>query len=140
QAAGKTVLTDSSAHLNAPTVVQGGALQGYGVIGGNLQYLGGQLVPGLTSPNILPGTLTVQGNYTQGAGANLHIFLRTQTMYSSLHVGGAASLAGTLQLDANPLDDYGDPAYGFTPNPGDAFTVLTYASRGGSFSAINGAD
>lgn len=147
QSAGKTSLTDATAVLtvqgaNATVQLQGGILEGIGTVSPLLQNLGGDLQPSLGAPNRpAPGTLTVEGNYSEGVGGTLHLFLHDQTHYSSLHVTGSASLAGTLQLDPTlGFDSIGDPIGSFVPNPGDAFQVLTYGSRSGSPATILGQD
>lgn len=62
-------------------------------------------------------TLTIDGNFTQDAGATLQIDLGGTGigMFDVLDVGGTASLAGTIQIGL---------AGGFTPAPGDLFPVL----------------
>jgi hypothetical protein len=57
----------------------------------------------------------------------------TAPRYSSLHVTGNASLAGTIELDPVIGHDFiGDPIY-FFAQAGDAFQVLTYGTRTGTF-------
>src|SRR5205823_1268547 len=51
------------------------------------------------------------------------------SQYDRLAVGGAATLAGTLNVSM---------ANGYTPNSGNTFQVITYASRSGAFSTVNG--
>jgi len=132
QADGTTTLSDATAQINAPTILQGGVLRGYGTITRTLQNLGGDLQPNLESSNRefnQPGTLTVQGNYSEGPAGHLHIYLTDQTHYSQLHVVGTATFAGTLQLDPMYELVY---EYSFVPNPGDTFKVMTYASHSGT--------
>ena len=69
----------------------------------------------------------------------LHAFLHSQTQYSSLHVTGSATLAGTIELDpVLGFDSIGDPIGYFLAQAGDAFKVLTYATRSGTFANIIG--
>ena len=73
------------------TVQAGGTLAGHGTVSGSVTN-GGTVAPGGTI-----GTLTVTGNYTQGAGDALAIEANP-TMASELVIAGSASLAGTLAL------------------------------------------
>ncbi|HST04143.1 MAG TPA: hypothetical protein VLQ48_05340 [Chloroflexia bacterium] len=107
--------------------LQGGTLEGTGTVTGDLDNTGGTVSPGSG-----PGLMTITGNYTQGAGGTLNIELgglTPITQYDRLAVGGTATLAGTLNTSA---------INGFTPQNGDSFTVLTYGSRSGVFSTIQG--
>jgi hypothetical protein len=77
------------------------------------------------------GTVTVQGNYTQTAGATLDIDIAGPTTYGTLTVSGTATLAGTLNVVL---------VNGFIPAPGASFTILTFGARSGDFSTENGLD
>jgi outer membrane autotransporter protein len=102
----------------------GGLLFGDGSVNGNL------LNRGFVSPGHSPGTLTVNGNYTQTAIGTLHIELAGTApgQFDLLAVGGHASLAGTLQLS---------PVGNFKLQVGDKITFLS-AGHGvsGTFSTI----
>ena len=77
------------------------------------------------------GVLTVSSSYTQSASGSYEVALgglTAGTQYSQLHVAGAASLAGALNIRFTN---------GFTPASGNQFTILTAGSVGGTFSAIN---
>src|SRR4030095_12153857 len=77
-----------------------------------------------------PGTLTVNGNYTQGSSAHLLIDIAGSNPdeVSLLSVLGAANLSGFL----NPvLQD------GFIPSVGESFTFLEYGSLSGSLFIFN---
>src|SRR3954468_1668176 len=81
-----------------------------------------------------PGEVTFGGDVTFGAGSTLEIELAgTQpgTQYDVVHVGGAATLGGTMQVVL---------LNGFVPQPGDAFQVLTFGSRVGDFARYAGLD
>lgn len=70
-------------------------------------------------PGVGPeGGLTIDGDYTQDEGATLAVDLLAATSgaYDTLFVSGTASLDGVVEIS---LVD------GFTPNPGDRFTILT---------------
>jgi hypothetical protein len=77
----------------------------------------------------IAGTLSIQGNYTQTAGAALDIDIASPTLYGSLTVSGTATLAGTVNIAL---------VNGFTPASGQSYTILTFGARSGDFSAKNG--
>lgn len=75
------------------SVGNGAKLIGHGTIGGTVtNQSGGSVAPGGSI-----GTLTVEGNYVQGAGSTLTIEV-SPTDTSKLVVGGTATLDGTLAL------------------------------------------
>jgi hypothetical protein len=118
------VLTvNSSLTSSLVTVQAGGLLKGSGVIIGNIVNVG------TLSPGNSPGTLTVTGNYTQGAAGTYNVQIFSAQNYSRLIVSGHASLDGTLHLTL---------ASGFKLRPGDTFTVLS-AGQGisGTFRTIS---
>jgi hypothetical protein len=75
------------------------------------------------------GTVSIQGNYTQTAGAALDIDIGGPSTYGTLTVSGTATLAGILNVAL---------VNGFMPAPGESFTILTFGARSGDFSAKNG--
>jgi hypothetical protein len=126
QTAGYTTLNqvriDAVPLLNADTVdLQGGILQGIGLIGSNVRNAA-QVTPG---GNLFAGLLSILGNYTETDTGTLLIELggfAAGTNYSQLEISGQASLAGTLQVSL---------INGFTPNVGDTFQILTFGSSTG---------
>jgi hypothetical protein len=85
---------------------------------------------GVVGPGLSPGVLTVTGNYPQTASGTLAIEVGGATPgtgHDRLVVSGAAALAGSLNVSL-----FG----GFTPVLGQQFTVLTFASRTGDFTAV----
>ncbi|MEQ8787638.1 MAG: Ig-like domain-containing protein [Pirellulaceae bacterium] len=83
------------------------------------------------NPGMSAGALFVEGDY---ANATLNIELggrQPGVDFDQLHVAGGAALSGPLNVSL---------IGGFTPRPGDVFQVMTFASRTGSFSSINGLD
>jgi autotransporter-associated beta strand protein len=110
--------------LTSPTInVQpGGLLKGNGGIFGSVINLGA------VGPGHSPGTLTINGNYTQTSSGTLSIEIDSSHNYSRLVVNGHATLGGTLQLTL---------ASGYRPAQGTSFKVLT-ASEGisGTFQTI----
>ena len=105
------------------TVQAGGMLKGSGIILGNVVNVG------TISPGNSPGTLTISGNFTQGAGGTYNVEIFSPQNYSRLVVLGHASLDGTLHLTL---------ASGFRFQPGQTFTVLTAQGISGTFRTISG--
>ncbi len=124
---GGTMAIAAGDELNVSQVnVVGGALSGSGAVAGNVANSGGEVRPGTS-----PGTLTVTGDYTQGAGGTLRSEVEggaPGTGYDRLAVGGTATLGGTLVVDGA----------GFTPSDSDTFDVVTAATRNGQFATTNG--
>ncbi len=103
-----------------------GWLKGSGTIFGDVVVEGGIVAPGNS-----PGTLTINGNYSQGAGGTLAIQLGgvvQGTSYSFLNVSGEATLTGTLDVDL-----YGN----FQPSSGNYFDILVAKSITGNFSSLD---
>ncbi len=88
---------------------------------------GGQLNPGSS-----PAVFSITGALNQLAAGvvNLEIGgLAAGTQYDQVKVSTAANLTGTLNITR---------INGYEPNLNDVFDVLTYASRTGTFTTING--
>jgi outer membrane autotransporter protein len=143
QGGGTLTLTGMSTEFTGPATVNDGSLIVDGSIAstqtlvnpgallGGHGFLGGDLVSsGIVSPGNFPGTLTVNGNYTQNANGTLRIEVAGlgPSQHDLLVVNGHASLAGTLQLIR---------LGGFQLHIGDQFTFLV-ANRGvsGTFSTV----
>jgi hypothetical protein len=127
QAAGSTLLNGGTLSSTTTLNIQGGSLTGSGTVAANVTS-SGQVAPGLS-----PGSLTISGNYTQSSTGATQVEiggLAAGTEYDQLHVTGTgvATLSGTL--DASFIG-------GFVPVDTNTFTVLTWASRGGTFSTLN---
>lgn len=111
---------------------ENGILEGNGTVVGSLDEDGGvNNFAGTVLPGTSPGTLTIDGNYTQGAAGILEIQIAGTTpamTYDQLIVTGDVRLGGTLRLIF--LD-------GFAPKEGDMFE-LTQAKGtvSGSFASI----
>jgi uncharacterized repeat protein (TIGR01451 family) len=107
------------------TNILGGTFGGRGSITGNVSK------SGTVSPGASPGVLTINGNYEQTAIGTLAIEITgvDGAAFDQLHVLGTATLAGTLEIFR--------PG-GFEPAQGDAFLILTFTSRNGSFATTNG--
>ena len=122
-------LTDiaSGGALQVSPAVTGGVFRGAGQVTGNLTNTSGTVRPGTS-----PGTLTVTGDYTQGANGVLEVDVdgtAQGTQYDHLDVGGAASLDGTVAVVKGA---------GFDPLLSDTFQFLSSASRSGTFDALVG--
>ncbi len=144
--------TDVDGTLISPTVtLNGGTLTGTGTVQGSVSNTGG-MVEGGDDP--AAGTLTVTGNYTQGAGGMLMADINGGTAgnpttgWDVLDIGGSASLGGMLDISLNNS---------FLPTNGEMFQILdatgglggtTFASltgstsfgSGGSWDVLYGAD
>jgi fibronectin-binding autotransporter adhesin len=112
-------------------LLQGG-LRGYGTITGNVAN-GGQVNPGLIlGAGDQTNTLTIDGDYsddTTPPGAMwLEIGGPNPGDYDALAVTGTATFKGAF--NATLID-------GYTPAPAQTFTVLTAASRSGTFTQTN---
>jgi hypothetical protein len=106
---------------NQSVNIEGGLLQGFGTVQGNL------INSGTVHPGDGPGLLSVTGNYTQNAGGLLDIAIGGRTAgseYSVLSVSGLASLSGMLDVSL---------VNGFSPVTGDLFVILTSGGLSGEF-------
>ncbi|MCP5161447.1 MAG: filamentous hemagglutinin N-terminal domain-containing protein [Hahellaceae bacterium] len=106
QTGGQTIL--SGGELKAGSFdFNSGALKGSGTFTGNFNNNGLILSPGNS-----PGSITVNGDYHQGAGANLTMEIAgTQTgQFDQLKVNGTAYLGGTLTIV--PLSPYAETPTG----------------------------
>ena len=108
--------------------LQRGRLNGSGTLRGSLNNSGGTVAPGAS-----PGTLTVNGSYSQGASGTLEIAAdgHSAGQFSVLTVNGNVTLAGTLSLAPN--SNYQSGAA-----PGDTLGVISYTgSQSGTFATVN---
>jgi len=128
QSGGTTSLVSSSSGLTVASGhsvdINGGTLQGFGTITGNLLNAGGTIMPGVAGT---AGVLTVTGNYTDPPSHfDIQIGGSNQgTDYSFLNLGGTATLNnGTLDLSL---------LNGFTPLSGEQFVILTSSGLSGQF-------
>ncbi|MFN0010404.1 MAG: hypothetical protein ACKVS8_02040, partial [Phycisphaerales bacterium] len=114
------IQVDSNSYL-----LQGGTLGGSGLVDSNVVNSGGEVAPGQS-----PGLLTIEGTYTQQAGGLLTIEVAGEvvgTQLDRLAVTGAAALGGTLRINRQP---------GYFPELGTQWTILTCASRTGTFTTV----
>lgn len=104
--------------------IQGGVLNGNGTIMGDVRN-GGVITPGFS-----PGTIGVQGNYTQTLSGTLKIEMELDGVpaLDQFTVDGHAILSGTLEV---VITD------GYEPAIGETFKVMTYTTHSGTFSTLN---
>lgn len=117
-----------SATLNTSTLTNTGRLTGVGTVNGSVDNQTGTVAPGAS-----PGTLSVNGNYSQGAGGTLEIEVEGTAagQFDKLAVGGNATLGGTLALKPSA-------GYAASAAPGNSVQVLTYGgSRTNPFAATS---
>jgi len=119
-------------------VRSGGTLAGSGTLIGNVTVeSGGTLAPGNS-----PGTLSVAGNVTFSAGSTFAAEIDGATYsaaggagsYDRLVVSGTATLGGTVSPILRAITAPANNNY--TPNIGDAFTVITANNVVGNFSSV----
>jgi T5SS/PEP-CTERM-associated repeat protein len=106
----------------------GGSAAGVGIVNGNLTNFGGLITDGDD-----PGTITVNGNYSQDSAGTLVMEIdgtAPDTGYSVLDVTGEAALDGKLEFSF---------INGYAPKIGDTFDFLTYGTLdplSASFSSV----
>jgi hypothetical protein len=127
QTSGLTTVA-AGATYSGNLALNGGTLGGNGTVIGAVTNASGTVAPGSS-----PGTLTVEGNYTQAAGGTLAEQITGTTpgtQFDQLHVTGTSSLGGTLAIDSTS----------FTPASTDTFKIVSGAnSRIGTFASLTGA-
>ncbi len=117
--AGSTLVNNGT--ITGGVLLNSGTLNGTGTITGNVENAG------ILHPGSSPGTLTINGNYTQDPSGNLNLDINgtiAGTGYSVLAISGTATLAGTINASTSN---------NFTPAVGNVFQVMTFASESGSF-------
>jgi hypothetical protein len=84
--------------------------------------------------DIQSGVISLTGTYAPASNTALDIRiggLSAGTQFGQLKIGGAATLAGALNVSLAP---------GYTPSLGDRFPIVTFASRSGTFTPMTGLD
>lgn len=111
---------------NSDITINGGIVRGNGTITGHVRNNTGTFSPGHS-----PGTITINGNYTQGSGGTLNIEIggTAAGAFDQLVVNGTATLGGTLNVSF---------INGFRPQLGDVYTFIVPTSVSGSFSQVTG--
>lgn len=124
--AGTIALTGGTLNFGG-TATNTGRLSGVGTVTGSVDNSAGVVAPGAS-----PGTLAVNGGFTQGASGRLEIEIAGTGVgqFDKLTIGGGATLNGTLALQ---------PTSGYVSSAalGDGIDFLTYgSSRSGQFAQI----
>jgi len=120
QTAGETRVDSSLTIASGVANINGGSLVGTGVVTGDVILNGDAQV----NPGNSPGTLTIDGNYSQSGFATYLVEIASDSTYDVLDITGTASLGGLL--DANLLG-------GYNPVLGSSFDVLFADSIFGTF-------
>lgn len=109
------------------TRLQGGSLLGIGRMDNLVQNTGGIVAPG--TPHAPVGRLTFGAGYQQSGPGRMAIQALSQTIgdYDDLSITGAATLGGTLEIEA---------IAGYVPQVGHSFTVLNATSVSGAFEHV----
>ncbi len=105
-----TIVNGQFTSTNGFTLANGSLLGGSGTLNGNL------VSSGTVSPGNSPGTLTVNGNYTQTSAGAILFQAASLSSFDRIVVTGTASLAGALNAVG-----YG----GYALAPGTSFQFLT---------------
>jgi hypothetical protein len=88
----------------------------------------GTVIPGGPSAGSAPGTMQINGSYTQTSAGTLVINLLNTSSFSQLNLTGAASLNGTLDIEFSP---------GASIGAGDSFKILQAGNVAGTFSLVD---
>jgi hypothetical protein len=124
-ATGGNILVGAQLSVSEPLMNHGGQITGLGPIVGSVNN-----VSGIVNPRNGIGSMTITGNYSQGAAGTLAIEAQGAAgpQHDLLLVGGNPTLNGVLRIV--PESGY------FTPSEGDALKVLDYSgTRTGTFSS-----
>ena len=126
-----TTTVSAKANLSASGTVNvtGGVLKGTGTVGSAVNNTGGTVEPGAS-----PGTLNVNGSFTQSGNGTLVTDIAGTTAgveYDRLAVSGQATLGGTLEI---VTDD------NFDPVDAQMFQVVTANPVTGTFGTVEGSE
>lgn len=103
-----------AAVLSGSFEIEGGLVEGSGILEGDVNFTGGTLAPGAS-----PGWIDIQGNLYMGSGSTLSIEIDDSsgqgTGHDYISVSGSATLDGLVDFSSSG---------GFTPNDGDTFIFL----------------
>ncbi len=126
QTGGTTILSSGTLGIAGNQInIKGGTLSGPGIIDANLTNAGE------VDLGVLPGTLTVNGNYRQASAGALALKVGGATagsLFDQVNVSGTAALDGTLNVAL---------VSGFAPALEEVFNVLNFTSATGAFSTFN---
>jgi len=121
QSAGITTVDGTLTASNV--LIDGGILKGTGSITGSVVNNGGIVAPGNS-----PGTLTINGSYSQSAAATLAVEILNTATFDLLKVTGSATLDGVLAIYLLSSATISD---------GDTFKVLTSTGISGDFASLS---
>ncbi|MBS0647681.1 MAG: autotransporter domain-containing protein [Verrucomicrobia bacterium] len=130
---GGTFTNNDTVRSAAVQVNAGGTMAGIGVfqdaMGGSNTMVtnAGTVVPGGPGPGSAPGTMTIQGSYSQTSVGTLVINLLNPASFSQLDVSGPAQVGGHLELGLAP---------GATIAPGDTYKIVLGNGVTGTFADI----
>jgi hypothetical protein len=132
QTKGTTLLDGGTLSSDHSFQLKKGKLVGVGTIAGAVANTGASVLPGPLSPKHATGLLSITRTYTQSGKGSYKPDVAgaaAGTGYDQLTVGGAATLGGTLApWTAKKL----------APAAGSHVSVLTAASRTGTFATVTG--
>ena len=122
--ANSDILVENTAAINGGTLIENGTLSAAGgvTVAENTMLAGAGIIDadvsnqGSVNPGMpgQPGSLTINGNYTQGPSGQLTIEVASSEDFDQLNVNGTASLAGTLAVvPLNPPLEFGQKFPGF---------------------------
>jgi len=125
QTAGLTYVDTGSFEVSTSYVLllRGGTLGGPGSIVADVVNYAGDVSPGAS-----PGTFSISGTYAQGGRGSYSVEIENIGSYDILDVTGHADLGGVLNITVV------EP---FVPSSGDAFEIMTFASRSGEFQDVH---
>ncbi|MGH6962346.1 MAG: hypothetical protein ACREE7_17835, partial [Dongiaceae bacterium] len=120
---GTLVLAGGRVEAGSVNLLGGSVLRGAGTVAANVAN------GGLVAPGASPGTLNVEGNYTQAADGTLEIELAgvSPDYFDKLLVTGNVTLGGTLEVAL---------IGGFLPGAGASFEIIRGAAVSGSFAQV----
>jgi hypothetical protein len=129
QAAGNTYLGGGAIAVSSKAAFSGGTLSGQGTLTGAVSNASATVAPGTPTTVGKISLVGSSGNYTQkGSGAlNIKIGGTSTGQFDQLVASGTVSLGGSLNVST---------INGFSPQPGNTFTIVTGASISGKFSSI----
>ncbi len=133
------LVSDDETRIEEGTLVVNGTLQspggvailGSGKLGGNGTIYGSVVNGGVLSPGNSPGTLVIDGDYTQTKDGTYQLEVAGKENHDRILVSGMARLAGTL--DVIPID-------GYQLEYGQKFVFIRARKVRGAFDDINLSD
>jgi T5SS/PEP-CTERM-associated repeat protein len=121
------LIVQNQGSVSAPP--KGMSIGPLGVLRGDGFAYGDVTNNGAVEPGTSPGTLTINGNFTQNSGGRLRIDLGGPSNFDQLIVSGNAALGGTLELTHQP---------GTALRAGDSFDILVsiFGTVAGTFGSV----